>query len=58
MIKKVLILIFLTVLGSGMAYSQATIKGTIVDETGEKLIGVIVMLKSNSSLAVATDLDG
>lgn len=39
-------------------FSQSTIKGKIVDDKGESLIGVIVMLKSGKQVVTSTDIDG
>ena len=35
-----------------------TVKGTIVDETGEPLIGVSVIVKGQSTVGTITDFDG
>lgn len=35
-----------------------TVRGTVLDDTGEPLIGATVMLKGNAKVATATDLDG
>ena len=43
-------------LGAGAAYADP-VAGTVVDETGEPLIGVTVMQKGSTN-GVATDLDG
>lgn len=55
-LKKALFLAAIT-LGTGMAYSQAlTVKGTVVDENDEPLIGVSVML--NGKAIGVTDYNG
>jgi hypothetical protein len=41
-----------------ISYSQGTIRGIIKDETGQPVIGASVVLKSNRSYGVTTDLDG
>lgn len=43
-------------LGTAWAYAD-TVRGTVVDDTGEPLIGVSVLLKGTSQ-GIATDLDG
>lgn len=40
------------------AMAQTTVKGTVVDEQDEPLIGATVTLKSNPSVACATNFDG
>jgi hypothetical protein len=58
MIKKISRIAFLICISCGIVCAQSTIKGKVVDEKGENLIGVIVMLKSSSSVATSTDIDG
>lgn len=40
------------------AAAQTTITGTVLDETGEPLIGATVQEKGNTMNGTATDLDG
>ncbi|MBP3536015.1 MAG: TonB-dependent receptor [Muribaculaceae bacterium] len=40
------------------AAAQTTVKGTVLDEQNEPLIGATVALKGNPKVAVATDVDG
>lgn len=50
--------LLLLFIGSGTMWAYAdTVRGTVVDDTGEPLIGVSVLLKG-SSQGVATDFDG
>ncbi len=50
--------VLLLVLLSRNLYGQGTIRGKITDKSGEALIGVTVVVKENSSIGAATDLDG
>lgn len=50
------LLLFFIGLGSMTAYAD-TVRGTVVDDTGEPLIGATVLLKGTSQ-GVATDIDG
>jgi hypothetical protein len=43
---------------SFFANAQGTIRGKVVDDGGESMIGAVVSLKSNGKIAVLTDLDG
>ncbi len=54
--RCILLLLFCVGLGSARAHAD-TVRGTVVDDTGEPLIGVSVLLKG-SSQGIATDLDG
>ena len=56
--KYFLTILFFSIVTVNVIYSQSIIKGTVIDDKGEKLIGVIVMLKSSSSVATSTDMDG
>lgn len=51
-----LFLLFLTF--TGRLWSQATVRGTVSDASGELLIGAVVKFKTNSAGGVLTDLDG
>ena len=42
----------------GAAAQSTTVKGTVIDKTGEPLVGVTVLEKGNTANGVATDLDG
>lgn len=58
---KLLLLLSLLVLWhqTGMAQDNyVTVKGVVVDETGETVIGANVVLKGNTSVGTITDLDG
>ena len=54
--KKIL-LSMMFILASTLMYAQTEITGTVIDETGEGVIGATVMEKGTSNGAV-TDLDG
>ena len=54
---KKLILSLLTLLTSTMMYAQSEISGTVVDATGESVIGATVMEKGTSNGTI-TDFDG
>lgn len=41
-----------------VAQQQTTVKGNVVDETGEPLIGVSVTIKGKPGVGVVTDIDG
>ena len=50
--------LLLLYVGLGTAWASAeTVRGTVVDDTGEPLIGVSVLLQGTSQ-GIATDLDG
>lgn len=40
------------------AMAQLTVKGTVKDSKGESVIGAVVMLKGNNTVAAVTDTDG
>ncbi|MBQ9533781.1 MAG: TonB-dependent receptor [Prevotella sp.] len=50
--------ILLTTATFAMAQKTIDVAGTVVDETGEPLIGVSVTVKGNAGLGVITDIDG
>jgi len=56
--KKIASIVSLIIVSISIAFGQSSIKGKVVDEKGEALIGVIVLLKNNQSTATSTDLDG
>jgi hypothetical protein len=56
--KKVCFLSVLFLVAVSSVFSQGIVRGKVTDETGESLVGVIVGLKSNKSIAVVTDFDG
>ena len=43
---------------TALAQKGVTIKGTIIDENGESIIGASVVLKGNNSVGTISDLDG
>jgi hypothetical protein len=42
----------------GLASAQTTAKGTVIDGTGEPVIGATVVEKGNAKNAAVTDFDG
>ena len=40
------------------SYGQGTVRGKVTDKNGESLIGVTLVVKGNTSIGAATDLDG
>lgn len=44
--------------GVELMAQQRTVKGTVVDATGEPIIGASVVVKGQSSIGAATDIDG
>src|SRR4051812_7309847 len=56
--KKILLLFYCCMLGCTIVSAQGTIRGKVTDETGESVIGVAIVLKSNPSYGTTTDLDG
>ena len=56
--RKTLLVMLLSLCMSLLALAQKiTVQGTVVDETGETLIGASVMVKG-SAVGVATDFNG
>ena len=55
---KRLLLTAVVSLISFSVFGQGTVRGKIVDNTGEALIGATVVLKSNKAVGVMADLDG
>ena len=51
---------FLTLffLGIGVAMAQTQVRGTVVDDKGEPVIGASVQLKSDKTKGASTDIDG
>ena len=47
-------MLFLTV----TVWAQGTITGTVLDESGEALIGASVYVKGKENVGTATDIDG
>lgn len=46
------------ILASATAFCQGTLRGKIIDENGETIIGASVVLKSNPGYGTVTDFDG
>lgn len=55
--QKVILFLLLTLL-VGNSYGQGTVRGKVTDKNGESLIGVTLVVKGNTSIGAATDLDG
>ena len=55
--KKLLLVLTLVLLGTGIALAQRTVQGTITDDVGEPLIGANVVVKGTTNGA-STDFDG
>ncbi len=55
--KKSVLMILLLLVGAISAFAQSGVKGTVVDEDGEPLIGVTVRAKSGAGGTI-TDIDG
>lgn len=56
---QIIALLVVTLLMSASTISaQTTVKGNVVDENGEPLIGATVVMKGKPSVAAITDLDG
>lgn len=56
--KKVLLFAFIELISISFSFGQGIIRGNIKDENGESIIGASVVLKSNPSYGVTTDIDG
>ena len=56
--KKLSLLLMMTLFCIGFASAQRTVTGTITDETGEPLIGATVLVKGVEGVGVATEFDG
>lgn len=55
---KLLRFLFLFLTLPSFVNSQAIVRGKVSDESGETLIGVVILLKQNKTQGVFTDLDG
>jgi outer membrane receptor protein involved in Fe transport len=53
-----LIVFLLFTLSLSNSYGQGTVRGKVTDKNGESLIGVTLVVKGNTSIGAATDLDG
>lgn len=57
--KKLTLLLVCFFISMGLATAQSIrVKGTVVDETGEPIIGASVVAKENMSIGTITDIDG
>jgi len=56
--KRIQLFSFLLLLCSFAISAQSTITGTVVDETGEPLIGVTIMPKESATYGTVTNIDG
>jgi TonB-linked SusC/RagA family outer membrane protein len=55
--KKLALLLFIMILGVGIASAQKVVNGKVTDESGAPLIGVNVLVK-DTNIGTITDLDG
>lgn len=55
--KRVLSLLLLTLFSFTSAFAQVLVRGTVIDETGETVIGASVMIKGTTQGTI-TDMDG
>lgn len=53
-----LVTMFFLFVSATPLFSQTTITGTVSDSTGEKLIGVAIVLQGNENTGTVTDIDG
>jgi TonB-linked SusC/RagA family outer membrane protein len=57
--KKTLFILSFLILGLGITNAQTTkITGTVVDETGETVIGATIVVKGNAKVGTTTNIDG
>lgn len=56
--KKLILLFAVVLLSASNLFAQGIVRGKVTDEKGETLIGAAIVLKSNTSFGVTTDLDG
>lgn len=56
--KKLSLLLMMTIFCIGFVSAQRTITGTITDDSGEALIGATVQVKENPEAGAAADIDG
>lgn len=57
-LKRATMAIMSLVMFCAFGYAQVNITGTVVDSSGEPLIGVSVIVKGNASLGTVTNMDG
>lgn len=55
---RMLLMALSIMVSSAAALAQEVIKGTVIDHTGETVVGASVRLKSNPGIGTTTDLDG
>lgn len=55
--QKLIVFLWI-VISISKSYGQGTVRGKVTDKNGESLIGVTVVVKGNTSIGAATDLDG
>ena len=60
LIRQTIPAILMLFVGSTMLYAQngITVSGSVIDNTGEPLIGASVVVKGQTSLGTVTDIDG
>lgn len=55
---KKIALLWLMLLVSSLTFAQSTIKGNVVDESGEPIVGASVLVKDSKGAGTISDLDG
>ncbi len=56
--RKLIMFLSLFCIGIGIATAQTQVRGTVVDEAGEPIIGATIQLKSDATRGTVTDIDG
>ncbi len=56
--KKLKLILACILFSTSLVFAQTSIKGRVIDEQGEAVIGASVLVKNNSSIGVVTDIDG
>lgn len=56
--RKLTLFLALFFMGIGLVMAQSQVRGTVVDESGEPVIGASVQLKSDKSKGAITDMNG
>lgn len=56
--KKIISLLFSTLIGTLMLAQNITVSGSVKDTKGEPVVGAVIMLSGNTRYAAMSDLDG
>ncbi|MDO5664742.1 MAG: SusC/RagA family TonB-linked outer membrane protein [Bacteroidia bacterium] len=56
--RKLTLFLSLFLITIGIANAQTRVSGTVVDETGEPVIGATIQVKGRQAVGTATDIDG